>query len=198
MVSKKPTKSSSSKTAGASKLAPAKEVKAKADGKKAAAKNTKPAEEPEESWPESELGGATITATLAKQWYRLGQNELNSLQHQVLESPNDPTKEMHLYKACEVERAAWRKYGGPARWNWSLNRMKETYKKTHPGKKFPEPRWISKKLCSGCSRNVWETSYGYYLNPVKCRNCEMSESSRFGGHGHGHGHDPLGLFHCCD
>ncbi|KAI0318568.1 hypothetical protein OF83DRAFT_932613 [Amylostereum chailletii] len=174
--------SSTSKTASASQSLKRtfKASKSSASGtsqkvvQKQKGKDGKPPPQPEEEWPESDLSiHTTISAGYAKDWYRLNKVDLSVLEFRVVDDPDRPKdyRPMHLYKACEVERQAWKKHGGPAGWKWYLDNLREKYKKNHPNGRFKEPKWIKYKSCGTCAGRVYESSSGYHRRVAKCRVC---------------------------
>ncbi|TFY73572.1 hypothetical protein EWM64_g10440, partial [Hericium alpestre] len=104
----------------------------------------KPAPTDPSTWPESTLDPFDrISAGNARKFYRLSQEELAGLRFIVKASRNKPYaarwNPMHLYKTCEVERLTWEKHGGPDGWKWELDRLRDSYAKNHPGKRFAAP-----------------------------------------------------------
>ncbi|KAI0061036.1 hypothetical protein BV25DRAFT_1951402 [Artomyces pyxidatus] len=161
----------------------------------------KPDRQPEETWPKSRIiASTTITASDCRVLYRLNANDLAPLKFTIEPSPNDRPRPMHLYTELEVERTAWRKHGGPAGWQWYLNKLRATYRKKHPEGVFPEPRGRNTKPCTTCGKRIWDTAAGFYSKTPLCFLCQMNaggipvedESSC------DHGDDPFGLFTCCD
>ncbi|TFY53108.1 hypothetical protein EVG20_g10260 [Dentipellis fragilis] len=92
----------------------------------------------EDAWPASTVPvSAEICASYARKYYHVvPQKDLAHLTYRMQESPKRPPnvtwEPMHLYSEREVERAAWRKFGGPARFAWHVDYREAKYKKKHP------------------------------------------------------------------
>ncbi|ETW79040.1 hypothetical protein HETIRDRAFT_453561 [Heterobasidion irregulare TC 32-1] len=72
------------------------------------------------TWPASELGEATICKSYVKKFYRLHDKGLKDLEYKIVPHPNpqkETWKDMHLFQASDIERRAWQKHEGPARFD---------------------------------------------------------------------------------
>ncbi|KAA1473741.1 hypothetical protein DENSPDRAFT_840224 [Dentipellis sp. KUC8613] len=78
----------------------------------------------ESTWRASELSfEREICVSDAQKIYHVNrQKDLSGLHYRLQESPNRPVgakwQPMHLYREREVEFAAWKKFGGPERFDW--------------------------------------------------------------------------------
>ncbi|TFY81922.1 hypothetical protein EWM64_g2081 [Hericium alpestre] len=123
------------------------------------------------TWPPSKLSpDMTISKGLAKDWYKLTHKDLKPLSFVV--DGNREGYPMHLYKAVEVEHAAWQKYGGPDGFEEMLKKKEAEWKVKRPKKPFLRPSWKKVKRCRDCGGGVKEDDTGFYKTEPRCDKCE--------------------------
>lgn len=113
------------------------------------------------TWPASELGEATICKSYVKKFYRLHEKDLKDLEYKIVPHPNpqkETWKDMHLFRASDIERRAWQKHGGPARFNWYISTLEAKHCVARPGKPFNQIRWITYRTCATCGERTYRES----------------------------------------
>ncbi|TFY81927.1 hypothetical protein EWM64_g2086 [Hericium alpestre] len=147
-----------------------KDEEPKAKKRRAAPKTKKTKEVSDPStWPPSTLSqDTTISKMYAKDWYKLSDKDLAPLKFES--TRNDKGYNMYLYKAAQVERTAWEKYGGPEGFEQTLKEKEEKWKAKHPGKCFPRPDWVKVKKCRTCGMRIRE-DFTYEFNKGLCNEC---------------------------
>ncbi|KAJ6616349.1 hypothetical protein B0H10DRAFT_1949197 [Mycena sp. CBHHK59/15] len=87
---------------------------------------------------------ARINKTNVVKQYKLSASDLEGLEVTKSETVvnvrgKNTIVPVYLYNERAVERVAWRKHGGPEGFELHLKKLRERYKKTHPGNEFQQP-----------------------------------------------------------